>query len=135
MDWSASSFLSFRSLCFLIRSFISPGSAKIINDNIMHIAISLAETLSLILFIGTSKRVGKTVAAAFEVMREKRAAVKQEVRVIYDREVLVFRDLGRVKIFLNLVFMVWDHLFRSIYNIFIFIIAGEGEGCKFAVGN
>ena len=31
---------------------------------------------------------------------------------------------------MNLVFMVWDHLFRSIYNIFNFIIAGGGEGCK-----
>ena len=43
--------------------------------------------------------------------------------------------LVRFRIFLNLVFMVWDHLFRSIYNIFNFIIAGGGEGCKFEVGN
>ena len=92
----------------------------------MHSNISLVDALSLILFAGTSKTVGKTVAVALEVMREKRAAVRQEVRVMHDREVFVFRDLVRFKIFLNLVFMVWDHLFRSIYNIFNFIIAGGG---------
>ena len=67
----------------------------------MNIAISFVVALSLILFIGTSKRVGKTVAAAFEVMREKKAMVKQKFRAIYDREFLVFRDLMRFRIFLN----------------------------------
>ena len=71
------------------------------NKNKLNSHISLAETLSLILFIGTSKRVGKTVAAAFEVMREKRAMVRQEVRVIYDIDVFVFKDLVRFRIFFS----------------------------------
>ena len=98
--------MSFR---FCIRRLISARTAKR-NKNNMHSNISLVDALSLILFAGTSKTVGKTVAVALEVMREKRAAVRQEVRVMHDREVFVFRDLVRFKIFLNLVFMVWDHL-------------------------
>ena len=61
--------------------------------------------------------------------------VKQEVRVITEREVWVFRDLMRFRIFLDLVFMVGVTSCVSIYNIFNFIIAGGGEGCKFEVGN
>ena len=56
--------------------------------------------------------------------------VKQEVRVITEREVLVFRDLMRFRIFLDLVFMVGVTSCVGIYNIFNFIIAGGGEGCK-----
>ena len=59
-------------------------------------------------------------------MRKKRAMVKQEVRVITEREVLVFRDLMRFRIFLDLVFMVGVTSCVSIYNIFNFIIAGGG---------
>lgn len=59
-------------------------------------------------------------------MRKKRAMVKQEVRVITEREVLVFRDLMRFRIFLDLVFMVGVTSCVGIYNIFMFIITEDG---------
>ena len=56
--------------------------------------------------------------------------VKQEVRVITEREVWVFRDLMRFRIFLDLVFMVGVTSCVGIYNIFMFIIAGCCWRCK-----
>lgn len=84
-----------------ILSFISLGlgNKQIINVNIVNINISFVVALSLILFIGTSKRVGKTVAIALWGRSGKMAMVKQEVRVIYDRKVFVFRDWMRFRIF------------------------------------
>ena len=131
MAWAASSFLSFRSLCFLICSFISPGSAKIINDSTMHSNSSLLEAPSKAYFRESENMIGGTTAAkAFEVMREKKARVKQEVRVIAEREVLIFRDLMRFRILFIWVFMVGVTSCVSIYNIFMFIIAGCCWRCK-----
>ena len=56
--------------------------------------------------------------------------VKQEVRVITEREVLIFRDLMRFRILFIWVFMVGVTSCVSIYNIFMFIIAGCCWRCK-----